>query len=336
MKKKLWIIITGSVVAIALLIGVVLWFVLQPADIHLTVTNTDHINYNNYTNLSDVATNLDYRNGKFTCSQEYYVASKLTMWDHTGQSRVLWGCGSNYQLQNDMVVYKKYGDLYIRDFEGEAIKIVKNVESYIVHESGIVYSRYVNGSMLLDIYWYDLDTQKETQIQSKVGGYCIADDKLVIYDPYGWVSVYTQDECVRDVQIESLAPPETIQLRGNELIYAKSDNELELVDLYTGNTRSVVIYEACRTAKTSFICDDQSIFVSFQAIKYDGSIVTDVSTEGNGVWYINPETLEKKKICDRYFSRLYLFNGDVLLGIDEYNNVYQISIEDGTVSELMD
>lgn len=337
MKKKLLIIISISAVALALLIGIVLWFVIPAANIHFTIMNMDEINYNNYTNSSYQSNNLDYRDDKLAWSESVFWSDKLTVWDQNGQSNVFWDCGTVFQLLNDTVVYTKNDNLYIRDSTGEAIKIAQNIDSFMAHESGVLYTVAVDGTLAAKLYWYDWDNQKATLIHDSIRNFCVANDKLVILDTDDQLTMYTQDECVKNAYAELTRAPFTFQLTGNQTVYAKNDNELELVDLYTGNTRSVVIHESCRFAKTAFICDDQSIFVSVQSIRYDGSIVTEVSSEGNGVWFINPETLEKKKICDRYFSRLYLFNGDILLGIDDtHGDVYQISLEDGKVSKLMD
>ena len=78
-------------------------------------------------------------------------------------------------------------------------------------------------------------------------------------------------------------------------------------------------------------CDETHLYFSFHATKTNGSIVTKVKSKNNGVWYVNTETKEIRKICDMYFEDLFLCD-DVLLGASG-KSLYRIDVETGEIKK---
>ena len=92
-------------------------------------------------------------------------------------------------------------------------------------------------------------------------------------------------------------------------------NSIEIIDLKAGSKEKITIDEDQNANnRFSFICDDEHIYVSYGVRNTDGSIVTDVESDKNGVWRINISTKQKEKISPVVFSALFLYDGDLLLG----------------------
>ena len=109
---------------------------------------------------------------------------------------------------------------------------------------------------------------------------------------------------------------------------------LVFISMETGKTERLSIVEnAGANDRAYLICDETQIFFSYHATRTNGSIVTDIESENNGVWQINAETKEVRKISDTYFHSLYLCDG-ILWGVSD-GEISRIAVPSGGTGALV-
>ena len=326
MKKKLWIPIT--IIAVALLVGVIAWLcyvAVAPVNLDISVEPVSQVNYNNY----DAFSRLDYKGGELAWQSDFLFVNKLTILDDSGNSTMLTGISVPFQLSGNRVVYEKNGELRWRNRNtGDEELVAADVMSFIALEDGVLF--------LSDrtLYQYRWDGDCAT-ISRGVHEFFYHNQTVYIFTEDGWlVELPTTGKwrMIYDFSGKGYGLPMILKFQGNYAIY-EFCNVLRYISLVDGDTRTVRIAEGNHVNnRISYICDEERLFVSFQATHTDGSIVTDIQDENNGLWEIGSDG-EKIKLSNQVFEELYLFEGNQLFGVRK-NNLYQIDVETGDVTRI--
>ena len=329
-KKALWISLAIGFLALIILFGILAYFFIDARkadELMLNIEPASQINYNNYIYYNQV----DFKGDQFAWQKSSIFGSKLTLLDKSGESSVLNGVNAPFQLLENRVVFKKNGSLWQRAFSTMQDKLIaKDVFCFIAMEHTLFY---VAENTLFQYKWND---GKITSLGENAYSVFLHQDQIHMLDMDGQLMRLEPDGTwnkLCSIPVTSL--PYCVMSYGEYVIY-KQENNLIMVDPNTSEAEIVRITDHPNaTDHVSYICDDSRLFVSFQATKSDGSIVRNVDYEDNGVWNIDYETKEKRKICDEAFYQLYLFEGNQLFGVKD-NHLYRIDIDTGRVTEISD
>ena len=326
MKKRT--IFISVIVGIGILLAIGLWFALdtlKPEHLEINVKPVQSVNYNNYV-LDNC---LDCKKGVLAWQSNSLFLPKLTLISQHDDVSALLGITAPFQLLDDRVVYIKNGTLKVTHLNNKQDEqIAKDVSSFIATENRILY---LSEDFLLQ---YEFDTKEKCVLGDNVYQFIMyqekvyvvgIDSQLKLLETDGsWSIIYTFKET--DV-------PLYVMMYENAVVYLQL-NELKFVDLYTGQIESVRLSDDnYANNRICYICDNDSLFVSFQATKTDGSIVRDIDHPYNGVWSVNLHTKEKKKLIGETFQQLYLFDATLLFGVQD-SQLYQISLDNGDVIRI--
>lgn len=284
------------------------------------------INYNNYVTRNFI----DYRNGQFIWTANTIFGVTATVVDADGEIQKINGIGRHIQLMNGGTAFLK-GNTLVTNKERRN-NVAKNVDSFIVIGNGILYTQ-ISESYDKNLYWYNTKTETSKVVAQNIAAYCADEEKLIVLDDSGWLTQYSATTVEKKTKLESHSYPVVLMLQNNCVIY-KALNKLCILNLDTATIQEVALSEnEYANNRISFICDSNRIIYSFQATRTDGSIVVDTESSYNGVWIINTITLEKQKICNETFEKLYLWE-DILIGENE-QRIYQINITTGETVKII-
>lgn len=286
------------------------------------------VNYNNY--LQDNL--IDYKGNMFACLEKELFASKLVLTDNMGDTKQVDGIYAPFQLYKDCVVFLKGNQLRLKELtEGNTLKIASGVQHFLVYKDLVLYLSEMN-----QLYAYDLLQEEQRLLYEDVIQYCMHQEKLFVVDKNDMlVELSLSDNSKKEIcSLEIQAYPFTIMSQGQYLVIDYAPNSLGFLDIESSEIKSFSLTDSqYANHKITFICDDSYVFFSFQATKTNGSIVTDIVDDNNGVWKINPQTLEKEKIVSETFDTLYLFEEKLLFGTKN-NMIYKIDIEDKQITRI--
>lgn len=320
MKKKVWISIV-ALVTISLLV-LVLWAfhaVQQPEKLTIAVQPVKQINYNNYYEN----TRLDYRGEQLAWQR----GNKLTVLDDDGNTSGLSGIPSPFQLLEDRVVYLKNDDLMCRMRTGGTEEyLASGVVSFIALDDGVLY---LSDGTLRRYTW----DEQRTTLGYGLEAFFYHKETIYAVTSNRWMVELRADGTWREIyEFEELSLPMVLKFQNGYAIH-QFGNELHYIALKDGTLRTLVLAEGEEVNnRIRYICDESRLFLSYQATETDGSIVTDVEDEKNGVWQISTAG-EETKLTDEVFEQLYLFEGNRLFGVRE-NDLFQIDTESGIVTQI--
>lgn len=339
---KRWKLLTGVIVGLLIMLISITAIIQSKKQEQLLITppTVSGINYNNY-----MAENcVDCRDGRFAWVTSSLLGSYLTVQDSTGHCVQVDSVGAPFQLFNDKVVFIKesplsiiniHNKLQIKDIaSGESQTIAKQVSRFFVYQDIIIYGTFGDDSAL---HLYDTNENIDRTLftGSFIPTFYIHRDALYVIDEEGWLTEIslTGDEPKRLTQIDIPFYSFNPQPLEDDLVYM-SGSRLVFFNFNTGKQRVVSIRDSSYVNdRTHLICDDNRAFVSFQATKTNGSIVTNTEDDANGLWAVDPVTLEKKKLCDDVFDVLNLFEGDLLIGKKD-GQLYSIDTQTGQVTRI--
>ena len=336
MKKRKGIILISAIClcVLLLIIGVVVVKkIFFDADTLTFTPESDiGVNYNNY-----VAGNgaLDYRYGKFA----WRNGNDLTVVDDAGTVSTRWWGNYSFQLYKDGIVYLQFHELMITDENNESLTVAKNVTEFMVFENSILYSS-ENGDVEC-LYLYDLETMTHTKLitADEVVVFCASNDKIYVLTladggalSKGTLTVFKDGVNVGSSEFHITSYPFYFMVVDETMVYEK-DNALMFYDLNSGKTQEVKISDRTTVDNFVYILNDRYAFVSYQALKYNGSLTSTAESEFNGLWMIDLSTMQKEKISDEIFYELMLYSDDFLVGINS-EGVFHIS-KDGNLTELI-
>lgn len=285
--------------------------------IDLQIPAETPINYNNY---SDYCC-FDSRNDHFIRCNLYFPGNAILQTPDNSTSIV--SAESNVQLTDSYLYYIRNYKLMRRNLSsGKTNTIASNVSSYLALEDTIYYISIDFNTYQSSLVKYDLSTDNCTTL--------ICDEDLSIesinyhdghfyalLDDYGTERLLRFDDAGAYTTVcafEITSFPYNAQISRNFLLY-DSGNSLVFVNLTSGARNTISISERAHAIDSLvYICNDNHVFVSFQATKTDGSFVSDIDHADNGLYHINPQTRERTKLSSETFDVLYLFSDDILIG----------------------
>lgn len=290
--------------------------------LHIQVCPIAQVNYNNY-----IADNkLDYKGNQFAWQNGYAFASKMTVLNSNGEYTVHSGITNPFQILDDCVVYKQGDKLLQRSLSNQQEQcIAREVSDFVATENAVFY---LAGSTLFQHSWMDRNTAK---LKDNIVQFYIHNDQLHVIDQNGYLMRLEVDGTWQDLcMLQITEYPFCVMPQGNFVISLRC-NELVYTDIYTGATETICLSKGhYGNNRICFICDDQQLFVSFQATQTDGSIVRDIPHTDNGIWCVNFQTKQIDKLCNDTFDQLYLFAEKQLFGVKD-NQLFQIDTEIGDV-----
>lgn len=272
--------------------------------------------------------------------------SQLTILDDAGNYTYLNGITPPFQLFGDKVVYEKYGNLMMRDIAtGKNERIARNVDIFIAYDQSIYYLTYYtwnqqeqSGSNAL--FAYDLMSGETRTMHKNISTFYIKNEKVYAFSFDGSFGI----EDLMEMPLEGGEAKKLHEFHASSLPYHvkacqeyivyKEDNGIVFENIHTGKKQSVTVAkrEYIRN-RIDFICDDKFVYVSYQTTKANGSIVSAIEDEANGLYKIDPQTLAIEKLSSETYDFLYLFDGDQLFA-NKGNKLFKLDCETGQATEL--
>lgn len=294
----------------------------------------NEINYNNY--LQD--NRFDYKGDSMAWNDSSLFKSLLTVCMGNNEQLELDGVCAPFQLADGGVVYRNDHTLMYVDIDTKKHNyIADGVDRFMVYNDLIIYSTVSDESK---DYWnelrkYDMSLKTDMLIYEGVAEFYIHGESLFAVDKNDVLIKISldRDESKEIIRLPTKAYPLFFMPLGDKLLY-KFAGSMFILDISTGIEERVIINESTYVNdKVRFICNDSHIYVSFQATKTNGSIVQNIDDENNGLWSINPTTLQKNKICSEVFDRLYLFGDNLLFGTIN-DNLYSIDTASKHIAKI--
>lgn len=321
MKKQLWIICLLILVSV----GILLILITQSRNavaLDMEVVPISQVNYNNYITEN----RLDYKENSVAWQNSSLFGEKLTLLNENGEYSVIPKVAKPFQLLQKRVVFLKNGELIQYSFgEEQKYTIANNVSRFIAMEQAVFY---LTDSALFQYSW---EQKNAVLLKNNIVFFYVHQKSVYSIDAKGQLMRLNDDWSWQDLcllQINSY--PFYVMPQGDCLI-SRQGNKLCYINIYTGITETIRLAEGdYANNRIGFVCDDDNLFVSFQATKTYGSIVKNITNDINGVWSIDFHTKETRKICEDVFDQLYLFEGNRLFGVKN-NQLYQINTESGSL-----
>lgn len=323
MKRVLLI----STISITLVMGIVISLILiarKPDNADLKIEPVLQVNYNNYV----MDNRIDYKGQQFAFQSHRFIGQKLTLMDGNESSCAMTGITAPFQLLDNRVVFIKNSTLFYRPFDSNRnTKIADNVSSFVATADSIIY---LAGNSLFQYSW---DSNDDELLKNDVYRFVVMQDQIVTIAEDGSVVIQKPDGNWQELcklQIEQY--PVNFMVHDCVLVYLNL-NELRYVDLNTGKADSIPLVNGDYTNhRINFICDDTKVYVVIQFTQTNGSVVTDVDHERNGLWCVDLESKSMTKVGDDVFNRLYLFE-DKLFG-ENKNQIFQIDTFTGEAKKI--
>ena len=292
-------------------------------------------NYNNYA----VENEIDIRYGNIAREK----GNKIVYTEADGSRFTVKDANTPRLISENEMLYLKDNDLYLMNTDSRESKlIIEGVYRYSVCGNLIVYSPKYADNVRSGLYVYDMSAPGE-EIRSliyddNIEALLICNEKLYIVSnsyPYGIYEVSMTDGTKNKIiSFEKRTEMYGTVMQGDNFIYFNGDNQLCSMSAQNGEIKSISVFnETYSNNFASLVCDDETIFYSFRATNTNGSIITFKSSEYNGLWRVDPVTMEKTKISDWCFSSLYLLDGR-LYGINSFGRLCEINVDTGKVNRI--
>lgn len=326
--KRILVIILISL-CLALCIGAYLLFYYNKTDNLTAIPKQDDydINYNNYSS-NDVR--LDFKYGRSAFTNGFL----LTVIEPNGDTNKLFYRGDSFQLYKNGIVYLEGNKLKLLEDGKKGVTIASDVYKFTVKNDSVLYC---SDSTL---YSYDIATKTFAIIAEDVIAFQTNDESLIVLSRVpneghfdSIFNVYNNNgDVIKSLSFKLTYEPFNFMITNDNIVY-EDNNSIFFLNINTGEIKNVSLSERTIQDYVRYIVNDEVLFVSFQARKYDGSLSFYEGSEDNGVWRIDLKTLDKVKITDQSFDELFLF-GDLLVATKS-NKIYSI-FNDGTVTSLLD
>ena len=299
----------------------------------------NEINYNNY--LED--NRFDYKGDSMAWNDSSLFKSLLTVCMGNNEQLELDGVCAPFQLADGGVVYRKDHTLMYVDIDTKKHNhIADGVDRFMVYNDLIIYSTVSDESKDYrnELRKYDMSLKTDMLIYEGVADESVAEfyihgESLFAVDENAVLIKISldRDQSKEIIRLPIKAKPLFFMPLGDKLLY-KFAGSMFIFDPESGDEKQVMIGNGTYVNdRISFICNDSNIYVSFQATKTNGSIVQNIDDENNGLWSINPTTLQKNKICSEVFDRLYLFGDNLLFGTIN-DNLYSIDTASKHIAKI--
>ena len=317
---KIYIIVFVTILLVGLVISALL-----PVPIDVEVWATTQVDDEDYPSNG----RMDVEGSRVAWQSYSLFGPKLTVVDDSGARSVVHGVTAPFQLWDDQVVFIKDGSLRVKTLDGKTERqIADDVSSFIAMPEFIVYQ---TGAKL---HRYDPYGDHSEFLKDDTYLFFVWDGQICSMEEDGSICCLGADGMWTEVlQLHPNAYPFSVQVQGDRVVY-EDHNVICYVDMQTGATKEVrLIDESYSNHRIQFACDEANTFVSFQGTNTNGSVITDIDHESNGLWVIDAETLMLRKLSDDVFQELYLFNGTRLFGVKD-RVLYEIDTRTGASAKV--
>lgn len=333
LMKKLIIASIILVPALVLILVVLTYFLKTPVQQsrpQLLQNVSENYNYSNYVDNNN---HIDKNDRYCAVWSEQLFGSSITVWDNENNQQTISDASPGFQLNQDYLYYRVKTDLYRRNLlTGEPELLQKRVYKFYI-EGDLLFVSLVNGDLLEK----NMKTNEQFAISEECDDFWIDGDKVY----------YTKEIC-RELYEFSIS--------GRENQYLTFSQDQIFSPLFCGRNRVFVdsflenfyVYDTETSLQKSIKFPIESlaagvdrvvlngsknkIFISYQARKANGSVVSSRDSEETGLWCLDMETEEKVKISDMIFDSMYMTE-DFLFGTVG-NDIYSIDLKTFEVQKV--
>ena len=267
------------------------------------------------------------------------------MMNRVGEVDILRRIAAPFQVHDSKIFFLQDQNLFVQEIKSSKRQQLANeVSKFVVLKDGIVYRtantlHAGNNKNNSKLFLLGFDNEKPKLLYENVNYFCFQHDQLLVIpeDSDAVLSISLKDFSVTkliNIEMDFFGTP---MVQNNSLLFYFEGYPITLWNLETGEKTSIIIPFPEKTSKrktgiglavdAQLICDDTDIFVSFQAQETNQLAWWDVHSASNGLWHIDPETLELTYLSPEIYDELYLFGGK-LFGMRS-NKAYQIDTTTG-------
>lgn len=304
----------------------------NPGSLTITPSTDITVNYNNYILNTG---SFDYKYGMFAWSYN----DDLNIVDNTDTSKKIENVGNTFQLHLKGVVYLKHGRLTLVDENNNHSLIAENVEKFIVRRNEILYTSCAE-SCDSRLYVCNTETMQSIELSENVVAFSVDEGQMYVLTRNtakglmdGTLTVFSGNKPTKTVDFHLPYLPFDFMVVGETIIF-ENENDMVLFDLKEEKETRLSISDRTIRDELVYIANNKYIFVSYQSLEYDGSIIKESKHEANGLWRIDLSTMQKEKISDNTFENLFLCGNDFLVGTIQ-GDVYTV-LNDGNTLKLIE
>ena len=289
------------------------------------------VNYNNYSNQMN---RIDVNDRYIAIHRTVLWKSCIVVWDKNRNPIDLVPADCGFRLEGNDLYYSKGISVYKLDLSTKVKeKLDVSTSKFFVNDGNIVWQALLDSKSAIKSKDNINDTVTLVETSKR---YWVCDD-LVYYtqgaeDNLYVFSLSSQEEkligALKDSNFDALL------FQGECLLYeAMKDGTLNVINTGTHEQTEIKLSIApfYWADKVITNCSAEHIFLSFQSVAVDGSFVSNKEHVNNGLWYIDPETYEQRKISDLVFDSLFMTD-DYLFGTIG-NDLYAVDLETFEVQE---
>ncbi len=320
-KKQLLGLIGILAGAALLAVGITVFFLLQPSTLYALPSATETVNQNNYLRPNV----LDSTNGQIGYLTRNWFGQKLVIIDAEDGTREYPEIDGAFRLLEGSILYTKNDSLKQMNTKTNAITdIAADVKQFAAYGEKIAYLT-KDGALYL---YNTADGKAVKQLDDVLQFYIHEEQTYAIQKNGNVVKLLKKNNMVSSALLQlKISSPETFLAMpcGDGLVYS-TENSVIFVNIDTQAVREIFKLAEGKGKNTlSLICNDETVYVSFQAENGDH--------DSNGIWQIDAKTLKKEKICDKPFDDLYLYSADRLIAAED-GAFYEINIEGKTYQKI--
>ena len=267
-------------------------------------------NYNNYINDNYI----EYSGGYFAWLKTDLFGSKLITVDKDNRYRYFNDVSSPFRIYDNYILFVKGGELKLKDIDSKTTTTVVggDVQKFAILDDSIIYSTDSfdddSGEQNNELRRCKINGEKNELLMENVEEFYISDGKIFALDKNNRLFKLEQEnfDKTQIARLNLSQYPCCVMPQGDNLICRES-NEIVFYNIKTHKRKTVsIVDDDYANNKISFVCDDNTVFVSFQATKTDGSVVKNADDEHNGLWKIDSTSLSKTKVSSNVYENMFL------------------------------
>jgi len=298
-------------------------------------------NWNNYAGYNNKIDVTDTYVAHLTSS---IFSSKITMWNRDGAAKIITEAEPGFCIDGDFLYYKDEKKLYRFNYLTEEKELLSDDVSDFFVQDEVLYIqtlRLNEEDPELDGYRLhkrDLSTDEEILVAKDSFKFWVHND--VLYHTEGFPDDILYLKNPAGDALGTVDFP-ILELFSHTLYFWQGkavscwDKDLILTDFKDKTQTEVELFQDYEdgTGRLVYAVSDEMFFFSWQSLEYYGSFIFDIDNEEhNGLWYVEPETYEQRKVCDLVFDSLFMTD-DYLFGTVE-NDLYAVNLETFEVQEV--
>ncbi len=342
--KKIIMISVSAILVIALVVVAAIYIVSHNSSVRLAPVETSDVNYNNYA-VSDPS--FFDSNGKYAVKRiDFILSGYLVVADKEGNREKIFDVGPMFQLTSKGFVHSRGSCTEMKYYSFDTkntVVLAEDVRDFIVYNDAVVYRVEDSDDLYhsYDLYYMELSNGKPKLLMEDAYDFWIYSDKVYVLQENGFLSIISLIDGKTQATANIEIPKHSFDfISGGENIVVYLDgNDLVILSFVTGEKKTVCFDDSEYEGNyLSFICNEEVAYVSFQATKTTKTETVEeihtIKSHKNGVYKVDLKTLQKEKICDEAFDKLFLLDNDKLFGRKTFNGVYKFDVEAKTYKKV--